>query len=120
MNHFTMMVNSPQLWLGAITFRGRRLDIYEALVAKLDSHGRASVRTVPQIFEEWATRERGRGETLAYVYEYVARRHMGLAEGLRPFVDNDEYLILKGAEHRGKLAEGVQSLIDNMKAKAEM
>jgi len=120
MNHLMLIRTSPLLWLGALTFRANRQDIYEALLAKLDPAGRASVQSVPEILREWANREAARGDTLMHVYQVALRQPNSLAEGLRPFLDNDEYLILSGAEVRGDLLYGVRSLINNVGAQQQM
>jgi type II secretory pathway component PulF len=122
-NHLTVFRNSPAMWLGAITFRNNRLDIYEQLLAKLDGAGRAAVQSVPEIFGEWAAREKKRGDLLGYVYDYVRRKTSkgdSLAESLRPFIDNDEYLILAGGEVRGDLVNTIRSLLANVEARQNM
>lgn len=123
MNHLAMITNNPALWLGALSFRGGRLDIYEQLMAKLDGSGRAAVQTVPEIFAEWAKREKKRNEAIYYVYDHVRRRTArgdSLAESLRPFVDVEEYLIMAGGEVKGDLVTAIKSLIANVEARQSM
>jgi len=109
------------MYLGALTFRNRRRDLYESLLIMLDRSGRASVRTVGEVFQDWAAREKRRGDTVANVYSYIANKAAhSLAEGLRPFVDNDEYLIIVSGETRGDLMYALRALIENSKAKEEM
>lgn len=123
MNHSTMFLNSPMMWVGAVTFRSNRIDIYESLLAKLDGAGRSAVQSIPEIFGEWATREKRRGETLGFVYDYVQRKTStgsSVADALRPFVDSDEYLILAGGETRGDLVTALRSLTNNIQARQAM
>lgn len=123
MNHFSMLISSPSLWFGAVTFRANRLDIYESLIAKLDLRGRSATQTVTEVFDEWARREHKRGETLGFVYSHVQRRTStgaSLADALKPFVDNDEYLILVGGEARGDLLYALHALRTNIEAKRQM
>lgn len=123
MNHLTVFTNSPLLWLGAMTFRANRLDIYEQLLAKLDPSGRASVQSVSEIFAEWALREKKRGDSLRYVYDHVRKKTekgVSVAEALRPFLDNDEYLILAGGEVKGNLIESLGRLLANSEARQQM
>lgn len=123
MNHLTVIRNSPAMWIGAMTFRSNRLDIYEQLLAKLDGVGRAAVQSVPEIFGEWALREKKRGDLLAIVYDFIRRKTsngISLAESLRPFIDNDEYLILAGGEVRGDLVNSIRALLANVEARQNM
>jgi len=122
-NHLTIISNSPLMWLGAMTFRSNRLSIYEQLLAKLDPTGRPAVQSIPEIFGDWALRELKRGDTLGYVYEHVRKKTekgVSIAEALRPFLDNDEYLILAGGATRGDLREAITKLLTNSEARQEM
>jgi type II secretory pathway component PulF len=121
LNHLQLLLNSPVMYIGALSFRSRRRDVYESLLIMLDRAGRSSVRTVGEVFAEWAERERRRGDTVARVYAHVANNAAhSLAEGLRPFIDNDEYLILVSGETGGDLLQALRALLENSKAQEEM
>lgn len=123
MNHLTVLRNSPTIWLGGVTFRANRFEIYEQLLAKLDPTGRSAVQSLPEIFSEWELREKKRSDSLQYVYAYICRKTekgASLAEALRPFVDNEEYLVLAGGEIRGDLRESIKKLLANAEARQQM
>lgn len=111
------------MWLGGITFRANRFEIYEQLLAKLDPTGRSAVQSLSEIFHEWAVREKKRNDSLQYVYAYIRRqteKGVSLAEALRPFVDNEEYLVLAGGEVGGNLRESIRKLLANAEARQQM
>ncbi|MBI2770609.1 MAG: type II secretion system F family protein [Burkholderiales bacterium] len=116
-------MNNPVMWIGAMTFRANRLTIYEQLDAKLDPTGRVAVQSIPEIFGDWALREKKRGDTLGHVYDHVRKkteRGVSTAEALRPFLDNDEYLVLAGGETQGDLRGAVNELLRSSSARQEM
>lgn len=123
MNHFTVLRNSPAIWLGGVTFRANRFEIYEQLLAKLDPAGRSAVQSLSEVFHEWAVREKKRNDSLQYVYAYMRRqteKGRSLAEALRPFIDNEEYLILSGGEVKGDIRESISKLLANAEARHQM
>lgn len=122
MNHLTVLTNSPVLWLGAVSFRANRLDIYEQLLAKLDPTGRTTVQSISEIFAEWAAREKKRGDALRYLYDFVRKKTekgTTLSGALRPFLDNDEFLILAAGEVEGNLRESLKRVLRNSEARQE-
>lgn len=118
-----MLLTSPLLYAGRLSFRASRIDIYEALRDKLDPDGRATVQSLPEIFAEWRQRELRRSDSIAPVYSYIWQ-HLSqgadLADALRPFIDNDEYLIILGGQRRGNLREALIVLAENAKTIEEM
>lgn len=118
-----MLLTSPLLYAGRLSFRANRLDIYEALRDKLDPAGRATVQSLPEIFAEWHQRERRRSDSIAPVYHYIWQ-HLSqgadLADALRPFIDDDEYLMVLGGQRRGNLREALIVLAENSKTIEEM
>lgn len=122
MNHM-LAFRSPLMYAGALTFRANRVDTYEALIDKLENKEAGPVETLPAIFAAWAKRDRERQETRFMVYEYVQRKLANgetLAKALRPFIGDDEYLILTSGELRGDLPQALKLVIRNLQATADM
>lgn len=115
MNH-ALIFTAPMLYTGALTFRRERVDMYEALIDKLDPANRsnAAVETLTQIFRAWAERDRSRHDTRALVYGHVSARlanSASLAEALKPFIGVDEYLIIHAGEVQGDLVGALKLLV---------
>lgn len=119
-----MMLTNPLLWLGALTFSNNRLDTYETLIESLSDSGRSSPVTLQAIFLKWAERDKFRGESRHLVFTHLARSLEGggksFAQALRPFVPNDEFLILSSGEIRGDMVTSLKLVVRNLLATREM
>lgn len=122
MNHM-LAFRSPLMYAGALTFRNNRVGTYEALIDKLANKEAGPVETLPAIFSAWAKRDRERKEPRYLVYEYVQRKLANgetLANALRPFIGDDEFLVLMSGEVRGDLPQALALVIRNLDATSKM
>ncbi len=120
MNLFT----SPLLWLGARAFRRHRIESYEALAESLGDRSRSAPVTLRKTIQKWAERDRERGDTRAAVFAQIDRR-LGLggtsfAQALRPFIPDDEFLILSSGEVQGDTQTALELVIRNIQATTTM
>ncbi len=120
MNFFS----NPALWLGALSFRANRLESYEALEESLLDRARAAPVTLRKTFERWAERDLARGDLRGQVFAQIERRLSKggntFATAIRPFVPDDEFLILSSGDLQGDVKNALGLVIRNIKAKASM
>lgn len=114
---------NPALALGVMTFQNNRLDTYESLIDILDNRDTSTAR-VQKIFETWAERDKARMETRHLVYSAIAARlargGLSFAEAIKPFVSNEEFLIINSAKANGNLLVALRLLVRNINANASM
>lgn len=114
---------TPMMWIGAKSLSNTRLDLYEALIDKLNNTSASSVERLDEIFGQWAKRDRDRKDSRATAMNYVHRqleRGRALSEALKPFIPVDEALILQSGEIRGNLPQALQLVVRNMQAGDKM
>lgn len=114
---------NPALALGVMTFQNNRLDTYESLIDILDNRDTSTAR-VQKIFETWAERDKARMETRHLVFSAIASRlargGLSFAECIKPFVSNEEFLIINSAKANGNLVVALRLLVRNINANASM
>lgn len=115
---------SPQLWLGALSFMANRVDTYESLHDSVsDQVGHSPVPLIDR-FKAWAERDLKRKDPRGLVFAHVQRRlQLGgtsLGTALRPFVPQDEFLILASSERHANLRYCLQLVIRNIAATKDM
>lgn len=115
---------SPSLALGAFTFTNNRLATFESLLESLENRVSASTVTLQQLFEKWAARDKKRMESRHLVFTAIASRlargGSTFAKALRPFVSNDEFLIIASGETNGDLAKALRLVVRNIQATDSM
>lgn len=107
-----------------MAFQSSRLDIYESLhEAVSDQVGQTPVPLVDR-FKAWAERDLKRKDLRGQVFAHVQRRlQLGgttLGAALRPFVPQDEFLILASSDRHANLRYCLELVIRNIMATRNM
>lgn len=115
---------SPQLWLGTLSFQSNRIDTYESLHAAVSDQVGHSPVPLTERFKAWAERDLKRKDPRGLVFAHVQRRlQLGgtsLGTALRPFVPQDEFLILASSDRHANLRYCLELVIRNIAATKTM
>lgn len=110
-------LHNPALAMGVMTFQNNRLDTYESLIEALENRD-TSTNRIQKIFETWAARDKKRMESRHLVYTAVATRlargGATVAQALKPFVSDDEFLIISSAQSNGDLPKALRLVVRNI------
>lgn len=114
----------PGLALGTWTFQNNRLATYESLISMIDTKGLTTRARVQDIFEKWAMRDRARHETRHLVFSAIASRlargGATIADAMRPFISDEEFLIFSAGEASGDFPKSLALVVRNIHANEGM